>query len=112
MSLRVLSSGFLALGVALLIVSTGSSSVSARGTAIRRMQAQPIKTSGTLVSTAQNQIQLSTNTNQTIYVMVGPDTEVSVTGTAEQDYLKSGVVVEFVADVDKTHTVKEPDHRL
>ena len=39
--------------------------------------------------------------------MVGPETEVSVTGTAEQDYLKSGVTVEFVAEVDKTHTVKE-----
>ena len=31
----------------------------------------------------------------------------SVTGTAEQDYLKSGVTVEFVAEVDKTHTVKD-----
>ena len=71
---------------------------------------QPIKTGGTLVSADQNQIQLSTNTNQTIYVMFGPNTQVSVTGTAEQDYLKSGVTVEFVAEVDKAHTVKEKDH--
>ena len=38
-----------------------------------------------------------------MFVMVGPDTEVSVTGTAEQDYLKPGVTVEFVADIDKAH---------
>jgi len=68
---------------------------------------QSIRTVGTLVSANQNQIQLATNTNQTIYVMMGPDTEVSVTGTAEQDYLKAGVCVEFVAEVDKSHTVKE-----
>ena len=37
-------------------------------------QMQPIKTGGTLVAAGQNQIQLSTNTNQTIYVMVGPNT--------------------------------------
>ena len=42
-----------------------------------------------------------------MYVMLGPETEVSVTGSAEQDYLKSGVTVEFVAEIDKTHTVKE-----
>ena len=33
--------------------------------------------------------------------MIRPETEVSVTGTAEQDYLKSGVNVEFVAEVNK-----------
>ena len=70
-------------------------------------QPQRIKTGGTLVSASQNQIQLSTNTNQTIYVMIVPDTQVSVTGTAEQDYLKSGVAVEFVADVAKGGVVKE-----
>ena len=60
-----------------------------------------------LVQVGQGQLQLSTNMNQTIFVMVGPNTEVSVTGKAEPDYLKSGVNVEFVAEVDKTHTVKD-----
>jgi hypothetical protein len=76
--------------------------------AMQRMQAmQSIKTGGKLVSASQSQIQLSTNTNQTINVTIGPDTEMSVTGTAEQDYLKSGVTIEFVAEIDKTHAVKE-----
>ncbi len=75
-------------------------------------QPQRIKISGTLVSASPNQIQLSTNTNQTIYVMIVPDTQVSATGTAEQDYLKSGVAVEFVADVVKGGAVKEKIKRL
>jgi len=70
-------------------------------------RSQSIKTVGTVVSANQNQIQLSTNTNQTIYVTLLPETEVSVTGKADQDYLKSGVCIEFVAEVDKAHTVKE-----
>ena len=74
---------------------------------MQQQQPKPIKAGGTLVSVSQNQIQLSTNTNQKMFVMIRPETEVSVTGTAEQDYLKSGVNVEFVAEVDKTHTVKE-----
>ena len=68
---------------------------------------QRIKVVGTFVMADQTRIQMSTNTNQPIMVMTGPNTEVSVTGTATQDYLKSGVNVEFVAQIDKTHTVKE-----
>jgi hypothetical protein len=68
---------------------------------------EPVKGGGTFVMANGNQIQLSTNTNQPMFVMVGPETEVSVTGSAEQDYLKSGVTVEFVAELDKTRTVKE-----
>ncbi|MGA2258319.1 MAG: hypothetical protein ABSG53_26950 [Thermoguttaceae bacterium] len=107
MSLRILSFGVVSLGIAFPMVSSALAQRNANP-AMQRMQAmQPIRTGGTLVSASQNQIQLSTNMNQTIYVMIGPNTEVSVTGTAEQDYLKSGVTVEFVAELDKTHTVKE-----
>jgi hypothetical protein len=118
MSLRVLSSGLVALGVALSIVSTAVAqgtqqqcaachAGAARNPAVQQPQIQPIKTGGALVATGQNQIQLSTGVNQTLLVMTGPNTQVSVAGTAEQDYLKSGVTVEFVAEVDKTHAVKE-----
>ena len=105
MSLRLLASGFVALGVALLIVSPASAQLQRNRNP--GMQMQPIKTGGTFIAGAQNQIQLSTNQGQTIYVVVRNDTQVSVTGTAEQDYLKSGVTVEFVGEVDKTHTVKD-----
>ncbi len=101
MSLRVLSSGFVVLGIALLMVSPALAQ--RRGP----MPMQDIKSGGTLVSVGPNQIQISTNTNQMIYVMFGPSTQLSVKGTAEQEYLKAGVVVEFEADVDKAHAVKD-----
>ena len=106
MSLRVLLSGFVAFGVALLIVSTAAAQRN-RNPAMQPQPLQPIKISGTLASTGPNMVQLTTNQNQTIYVMVGPNTQVSVTGTAEQDYLKSGVTVEFVAEVAKGGAVTD-----
>ena len=105
MSLRVLSSGVVALGLALLTVSTAPAQFP--GNRRQQPQMDPIKTGGMLVLAGQDRLQLSTNTNQKILVMVRPDTEVSVTGTAELDYLKAGVVVEFVAEVDKLHKVKD-----
>ncbi len=97
MSPRVLSSGVVALGVVLLTVS------SALAQRNFNPGMRPVKYSGTLTTVEQNRIQLSTNTNQTILVMIGSDAEVSVTGTADKEYLnsKSKLIVEFVADVDK-----------
>ncbi len=106
MSIRVLPSGVVAFGLALLIVSTAEAQLP-RNRNPGMQQMQPIKTAGTFVMAAQNQLQMSTNTNQKILVKFGPDTEVSVSGTAEQDYLKSGVNIEFVAEVDKNHTVQD-----
>jgi len=107
---RVLCSGVVALAVALLFVSTAHAQIPrSRNPGVPM---QPIKTSGTLVSANQGQLQLATNTNQTIYVVLGQETEVSVTGTAEQDYLKSGVTVEFVAEIDKAHAVKEKINKM
>ena len=71
------------------------------------MHTQEIKTEGTVVALNQNQLQLTTNTKQTVFVMFGPNTQVSVTGKAEESYLKAKVNVEFVADVEKGGTVKD-----
>ncbi len=106
MSLRSLISVFAALGVALLI---GSSALAQPRNFNNAMQ-RPVKVKpvGTFVMAAgPNQFQMATNANQAVMVMVGPNTEVSVTGTAEQDYLKSGVNVEFLAEVDAKHMVKD-----
>jgi hypothetical protein len=111
MSLRSLSFRFAALGVALLMASSTLAQQRNFGNpamgnpAMQRPQV--IKKIGTFVISAQNQFQMSTNTNDVAVITVGPETEVTVTGTAEQDYLKAGVTVEFVAEVDKTHTVKD-----
>jgi hypothetical protein len=112
MLLRIVSSAFVALSVVLLLGSTAKAQFPPRNRNQVMQQPQRIKISGTLVAVAQNQVQLTTNTNQTIYVMIVPETEVSVTGTAEQDYLKSGVAVELVADVAKGGAVKEQIKRL
>ena len=103
MSLRVVFSGIVALGLTFLIFSTASAQRFNPG--MQRMQS--VKTGGTLVAVATDRIQISTNTNQKTVVMIRPETEVSVTGTAQPDYLKSGVNVEFVAEVDQKHVCKD-----
>lgn len=101
---------FLAIAVSLLMALPADAQINNRRNP-NGQQMQKIKTSGTLVSATANQIQLSTSTNETKYVMVGPNTTVSITGTAEPEYLKSGVCVEFVAEVAKGGAVKEKiDH--
>jgi hypothetical protein len=73
------------------------------------MMSKPIK--GTLISASANQLQIATDSKQTIYAMVGQNTKVSVTGTAEREYLKPGLAVEFVAEVAKGGAVKDKiDH--
>jgi hypothetical protein len=95
----------------LLFASSASAQVYNRNQAMKQQQqqqrSQRIKTGGTFVSGNTSQIQITTNTNQSIAVTLGPKTEVSVSGTAEQDYLKSGVIVEFVAEVAKGGAVAE-----
>jgi hypothetical protein len=95
----------------LLFASSASAQVYNRNQAMKQQQQQQrpqrIKTGGTFVSGNTSQIQITTNTNQSIMVTLGPKTEVTVSGTAEQDYLKSGVVVEFVAEVAKGGAVAE-----
>ncbi len=106
MSLRVLSYGVV-FSVVFLLASTALAQRN-NNPAMQRMQnMQPIKTGGTLITATPSQLQISTNTNQTMYVIVMPNTQISVTGTAEQDYLKSGVTVEFVAEVAKGGAVKD-----
>ena len=109
MPLCVRSSGCLALGVLLLAASTAMAQLDwdKKRERPKPPPLQPIKTSGMLVSSGPNAVQLLTNQKQAIFVMVGPGTQVTVTGTAEQDYLKSGVTVEFTAAVDKEGAVKD-----
>src|SRR5262249_15868936 len=66
-----------------------------------QQQMQKTKTSGTLVSANASQMQVATSTNESVYVMVGQGSEVTITGTAEQDYLKPSMFVEFTAEVGK-----------
>jgi hypothetical protein len=109
MSLCVLPFRFIVLGAALLAATTA---LAQPRNPMQQMRPTQVKPVGTLVAVSGNQIQMSTNTNQTIYVTFTPETKVSVTGKAEQDYLKSSVAVEFVAEVDKTHTVTEKISQL
>ena len=114
MSLRVLSLGFVTPIATLLLFSTAQAQLQRYGNqAVQQQQMQqmqqlqPVKSVGKLVSANPNQIQLTNGAGQTVDVMIGEDTEVSVTGKADPDYLKSGVTVEFLAEVAKGGTVKE-----
>ena len=108
MSLRVLSSGVVALGVALLTVSPALAHCE---TAILACSSMQPSRPAARWSGRPEPDPTDDEYEPDDFVRIGPDTEVSVTGTAEQEYLKSGVIVEFVAEVDKAHVVKEKiDH--
>ncbi len=53
-------------------------------------------------------IQLLTNTNQTWIVFVDPKAKISVTGTAEPDFLKPGMFVQFSVELDKRGKARSP----
>ena len=53
-------------------------------------------------------IQLLTNTNQTWIVFVDPKAKISVTGTAEADFLKPGLFVQFSVELDKRGKAQAP----
>jgi hypothetical protein len=80
--------------------------------AMKQQRPQRMRTQGTFISANQSQLQLTTNTNQVMTIGLVQSTEVSVTGTAEQSYLKSGVLVEFVAEVPKGGAVAEKISQL
>ena len=116
MSLRVLSLGFVTPIATLLMFSTAQAQLQRYGNQalqqqqmqqMQMQQMQPIKSVGKLVTANANQIEIKNGEGQTVYVMIGQDTEVSVTGAADLDYLKSGVTVEFLAEVAKGGTVKQ-----
>ena len=116
MSLRVLSLGFVTPIATLLMFSTVQAQLQRYGNQalqqqqmqqMQMQQMQPIKSVGKLVTANANQIEIKNGAGQTVYVMIGQDTEVSVTGAADLDYLKSGVTVEFLAEVAKGGTVKQ-----
>jgi hypothetical protein len=68
----------------------------------RQQQAtmQPLEVSGTIRMVARTGIALTNNMNQTWRVAILPVTKVQVTGPATRDCLRSGLAVEFTADID------------
>jgi hypothetical protein len=112
MSSRLISSSLLAVVLASLFISTAAAQQRRNPAAMQQPQLRPFSKDGALILTSQNTMQISAGGTDTIYVRLMPNTQVSVTGTAEQDYLKSGVTVEFQAEIDKAHTVKEKILRL
>jgi hypothetical protein len=106
---RFTVSGVVAIALALLNILPAAAQPFGRGNAGRMpMMAKSIK--GTIVSVSPSQIQISVD-SKPLYVMIGQNTNVSVTGTAEPEYLKAGMSVEFVAEVAKGGAVKDKvDH--
>ncbi len=62
---------------------------------------------GTVEKIVTGGIVMSSKDGRTFNVVVTPTTKMHLTGSATADFLKAGVAVEFTAEVDTKHTVKE-----
>ena len=67
----------------------------------------PVRQEGTVDKVARGGIIMVSKTGPLVQVLVGPATNVHFTGTATPSFLKRGLTVEFTAEVDKKHNVKE-----
>jgi hypothetical protein len=62
---------------------------------------------GTIEAISQGEIKMVSKVNQPVRIMILPATVIHLTGTASPDYIRKGVYVQFTADVDSKHAVKE-----
>ena len=109
MSRRLSICSVLAIALSLLDVLPAAAQPIRRGNP-GMMPAMSKSYKGTLVSSSPSQLQISVD-SKPLYVMIGQNTQVSVTGAAEQEYLKPGLAVEFVAEVAKGGVVNDKiDH--
>jgi hypothetical protein len=67
----------------------------------------PTTQDGTVESFVMGGMRMTTKDGQAVSVLVAPATTVHLTGSATSDFLKPGLAVEFTAEVDKKHMVKE-----
>jgi hypothetical protein len=110
MSRRSSIHGLLAIALALLAAIPAFAQPFRRGNPGMMQPQVPRTYKGTLVSAAGGQIQITVD-SKPLYVMIGQSTDVSVTGSAEAEYLKPGLEVEFVAEVAKGGVVSQKvDH--
>src|SRR5829696_3381247 len=74
-------------------------------------QKEPPKTltseeKGTIEQLAPGKLQLKNGKNEIWNVSFGPNTKLSVTGTAEMDYLRPGLNVKFQGEIDSKGTLQ------
>lgn len=82
-----------------------------RGRVAQAPMAQAGEMQGTITGVANSMIQMKTATNETMVVGLTPMTAVRLTATAKPEALRSGMSVEFVAEVQKGGVVKDKvDH--
>ena len=73
-------------------------------------EVQPISLDGTVYAVARGQIQMKTTDSKPYQVYVQQGAQIRLLGSATPDFLKPGMAVEFVGDLDKTgKTNKEVD---
>jgi len=99
----------LAASVVLLVV-TGAQAQQRRGGA--KPQMSPFAAQGTVQAVKFGAIQMLTNTNQTWIVFVDQKSKISVTGTAEADFLRPGLFVQFSVELDKRGKAQAPVSKL
>jgi hypothetical protein len=74
----------------------------------QQIPAQPVEIHGTIQGVARGGIMvLDSNTQTTWRIAILPATKVQVTGTATADSLRTGLVLEFTAEIDAKGTIRE-----
>ncbi len=62
---------------------------------------------GNIEALGSGGLKVKTESGQTVVVTTSPATKVQYTGKATVDFLRNGVAIEFTAEVDEKHVVKE-----
>ena len=93
----------LAAFVALVVVAEAEAQPRGAKPKMARFAAQ-----GAVQAVGPGAIQILTNTNQTWIVFVDPKAKISVTGTAEADFLRPGLFLQFSVELDKRGKARAP----
>ncbi|MEE8451748.1 MAG: hypothetical protein V3R99_07525 [Thermoguttaceae bacterium] len=111
MPLRALFLSLVAAG--LLLDATGADAQNfRRPTGRQKPKTERFAADGSVVAIAPGRVQIHTVSNQNWMVWIAPEAVIHVLGTAEPDFVRTGICVRFTADIDKKGKTKEPVEQL
>lgn len=75
-------------------------------------QMEPFAAEGTIEAVTRGRIQILTTTEQKWMIFVDPKAVIHITGTAEADFVRPGMFIQFTAEFDKRGKAKEKVKKL